>query len=136
MMESLIINIDVPDLTKGVALYCAGLGFTRARSLFGGSVVELRSAAGAIFLIEQPAGSLPIPTMPIQRDYAPHWTPVHLDLPVTNLDVAVAKATAAGATNSGPVTSQIFGQLAPMRDPFGHGFCLIEFNSDAYDAIS
>jgi hypothetical protein len=28
-----------------------------------------------------------------------------------------------------------YGQLAMFADPFGHGFCLIQFNSAGYDAL-
>jgi predicted enzyme related to lactoylglutathione lyase len=64
-----------------------------------------------------------------------HWTPVHLDIAVTDLDAAVERVSAAGAIASGSVTEHAFGRLAPMRDPFGHGFCLIEFNDVGYDAV-
>lgn len=133
-MRELIINIDVPDLKAGIDFYSSALGFDCVRKLFGGSVAELHCDAGRIFLIEQPDGSLPVSNNPSQRHYAPHWTPVHIDVPVTELDPAVARALAAGAHASGPVASQVFGRLAPMRDPFGHGFCLIEFSSQGYDA--
>ena len=29
-----------------------------------------------------------------------------------------------------------YGKLAMFADPFGHGFCLIEFNQEGYDAIA
>ena len=29
-----------------------------------------------------------------------------------------------------------YGKLAMFADPFGHGFCLIEFNAEGYDAIA
>jgi hypothetical protein len=29
-----------------------------------------------------------------------------------------------------------YGRLAMFADPFGHGFCLIEFNEAGYDAIA
>ena len=135
-MKELIVNIDVPDLNAGIDFYSSALGFHCVRKLFGGSVAELRCDAGRIFLIEHPGGSLAVPDKPAQRHYSPHWTPVHIDLPVPELDSAVAKALANGACANGPVSSQVFGRLAPMRDPFGHGFCLIEFNSQGYDAVA
>jgi predicted enzyme related to lactoylglutathione lyase len=135
-MKELIINIDVPDLKAGIDFYSSGLGFECVRKLFQDSVAELRCDAGNTFLIEQPDGSRPVPDNSAQRHYSPHWTPVHLDVPVTDLDEAVARASAAGASVSGPLASHVFGRLAPMRDPFGHGFCLIEFNAQGYDAAA
>jgi hypothetical protein len=29
-----------------------------------------------------------------------------------------------------------YGRLALVADPFGHGFCLIQFNERGYDAIA
>jgi uncharacterized glyoxalase superfamily protein PhnB len=135
-MSSCIINIDVPDLQAGIAFYTVGLGFRMGRLLFGGSVVELLSDSGAVFLIEKSWGSVAVTHSSIKRDYNPHWTPVHLDLAVANLDASLIMAINAGATTNGPVTDQVFGRLAPLRDPFGHGFCLIEFSSKGYDAAT
>lgn len=133
MKPALIINIDVPDLSLGVAFYEAALGFRRRRMLFAGSVAEMECAARRIFLIEQPEHSVAAPKTGVRRDYSTHWTPVHLDFAVDDLDVAVERALRAGATRSAEPTDQCFGRLAPMRDPFGHGFCLIEFNESGYD---
>lgn len=137
MTTRMIINIDVPGLEAGIRFYADGLGFRFVRVLFGGSVAELTNDAGAIFLIEQSQGSQPIPGEAARRDYQrQHWTPVHIDLPVADIDTAVARALAAGAVAGALVTRHAFGRLAPMRDPFGHGFCLIEFNAAGYDAAA
>jgi predicted enzyme related to lactoylglutathione lyase len=136
MTRALIVNIDVPDLAAGVAFYEAGLGFRLRRKLFGNAVAEMEGHGGRIFLIEQPPGSTAVPGTPVARNYAAHWTPVHLDLAVDDLDAAIARARAAGATASGEISRQAFGDIAPMRDPFGHGFCLIAFNAAGYDAVA
>ena len=135
MIPSLIINIDVPDINAAVAFYECGLGFRFRRMLFDRSAAELDYAACRIFLIQKPAGSIAVPGTSKARDYSSHWTPVHLDLAVGNLEAAIATARAAGATASGSISRHAFGDLAPMRDPFGNGFCLIEFNVDGYDAV-
>ncbi len=133
-IRSLVINIDVPDLGAGIAFYAAGLGFRLRRRLFEGRVAELTSPAGTLFLIEQATGSPAVPGTKIARDYASHWTPVHLDIAVDDLGSAIARAEAAGARPSGPSGTEAFGRIAPMRDPFGHGFCLIQFGDRGYDA--
>jgi predicted enzyme related to lactoylglutathione lyase len=135
MIGSLIINIDMPDLNAGVSFYERGLGFKLRRLLFDKTVAELDSAAGRIFLLQKSAGTVAVPDTSIIRGYSNHWTPVHLDIAVTDLDAAVDRVRVAGATASGCVTEHAFGRLAPMRDPFGHGFCLIEFNGVGYDAV-
>jgi predicted enzyme related to lactoylglutathione lyase len=134
MTRSLIINVDVPDLGAAIAFYEAGLGFKLRRKLFAGSVAEMESAFGRLFLLQQPAGSTAVPNTSILRDYSNHWTPVHLDIAVDDLPSAVSRALAAGARVSDSASRHAFGSIARMRDPFGHGFCLIEFSEAGYDA--
>jgi hypothetical protein len=92
------------------------------------------SLGGArVFLIQQPARSTAIPDSLVTRDYANHWTPVHLDIVVDDLSLAIAQAVDAGARTTA-VTKHNWGVVAPMRDPFGNGFCLIAFRGAGYDA--
>ena len=51
---------------------------------------------GPIYLLEKAAGT-PAAGARQPRDYARHWTPVHLDVVVDDVDAAVARAVAAGA---------------------------------------
>ena len=44
--------------------------------------------------------------------------------------------SAAGAVQEGETCDAPYGRLAMFADPFGHGFCLIEFNEAGYDAIA
>jgi uncharacterized glyoxalase superfamily protein PhnB len=128
-----LINIDVPDLGAGVAFYTQGLGFTHIRQLFDGAVAELEYAGVRFYLLAEPAGTDPVSGSPLLlRDYADHWTPVHLDLAVTDVAAARARAMAAGARAVSPIRDKAFGRIAPLRDPFGHGLCLIEFNDQGY----
>jgi hypothetical protein len=46
------------------------------------------------------------------------------------------RALAAGAVLERPVQSGAWGKLAVMPDPFGHGFCLIQFLGRGYDEIA
>ena len=43
---------------------------------------------------------------------------------------------AAGATLEREVTEHAYGKLALLADPFGNGFCLIEFSGRGYDEIA
>ena len=57
-----------------------------------------------------------------RRDYARHWTPVHVDFVVPEIQAAVARARAAGAVLEGDIAAHEWGRIALMADPFGHGF--------------
>lgn len=130
-MAQLLANIDVDDLERGAAFYGA-LGLRRGRQLSDG-VLELTGAGVRVFLLACPAGSAPF-AGGAGRDYARHWTPVHLDFAVDDLEAALAAACAAGARQEGAIGEFAFGRLAVLADPFGHGVCLIQFNARGYDA--
>jgi predicted enzyme related to lactoylglutathione lyase len=134
-MEALI-NIDVPDLDAAIAFYQRATGLRLARRLFEGTVAELTGASVRIFLLQKEAGSSPVPDASLSRDYRRHWTPVHLDLVVPELDVATEKAIAAGAILEGPIHSFVWGRQACLSDPFGHGFCLLQWRAGGYDAVA
>ncbi len=60
---------------------------------------------------------------------------MHLDFSVADLDDAVRQAVAAGAVQEGETLDLPYGRQAMFADPFGNGFCLIEFNAQGYDAL-
>lgn len=134
MTATLLVNVDVPDLDAAIAFYCTALDLAVARRL-GPEVVELSGAGVPLFLLAKPAGSAPAPGAP-GRDYARHWTPVHLDVVVDDLEAAVARAVGAGARAEGPVRSFAWGRMAVLADPFGHGLCVIEFRGRGYDEFA
>lgn len=133
-MPELLVNIDVEDLDRAIAFYEAALGLKLRRRLFEGSVAEMEGAAALIYLLEKPAGPLGSIRTPRLRDYRRHWTPVHLDIVVDDLDAAVARALAAGASKEGETGHAAWGSIAHFADPFGHGFCLVRFTEAGYDA--
>lgn len=135
MTPELLANIDVDDLARGTDFYCRMLQLTVARRL-GPSVVELTGAGAKIYLIEKPAGSAANSAGTIRRDYARHWTPVHLDFVVPDIDAAIARAREAGAAPEGGIRTHKWGRIAALADPFGNGFCLIEFLNRGYDEIA
>lgn len=131
----LIINIDVDDLDKAIAFYSDGLGLTLGRRLFDGSIAEMDGAVAPIQLLAKAAGSAASSTGGV-RDYARHWTPVHLDFDVDDIGEAVARACAAGARLEGEVRWYSWGAVATMSDPFGHGFCLLQLIGEGYDGVT
>lgn len=130
----LLVNIDVDDLDRAVRFYTAAFGLRVGRR-FGEDGVELLGGSSPVYLLRKSAGTPATSASSQVRDYARHWTPVHLDVVVANVDEAVGRATAAGATLENPVRASNWGKLALMADPFGHGFCLVQFVGRGYDEI-
>ena len=69
------------------------------------------------------------------RDYRRHWTPVHLDFIVDDLDAVVARLLERGGRLDRRVKPRDYGRIANMADPFGNGFDLIEFSGGGYDNL-
>ena len=100
LITNLLANVDVDDLGHGIDFYCRAFGLSVGRRL-GKAGVELLGAASPIYLLEKPAGSAVSVATRQRRDYSRHWTPVHLDFVVENIDAAIEKAEAAGAVLEG-----------------------------------
>jgi lactoylglutathione lyase len=132
---AILINIDVDDLDRAVAFYTSLLQLTIGRR-FGTAGVELVGASAPLYLLVKAPGTATGQASPDFRRYTRHWTPVHLDFVVPDLDTAVAAALAAGATQDDPFETNRWGRIAHMADPFGHGFCLIEFLGRGYDEVA
>ena len=135
-MTLLLVNVDVDDIERAIEFYRAAFGLHLGRRLFGGSVAEMLGASSMIYLLAKPAGTLPWRQASSARDYHRHWTPVHLDFEVVDIDAAVDRAVAAGARLENEPRSFNWGRLAMLSDPFGHGFCLLQFTDRGYDAVA
>ena len=133
-MPGLLVNIDVPDMAAGIAFYTSALGLKVGRR-FDKDFVELLGADAPIYLLRKDAGTPIGPAGGDVRRYQRHWTPVHPDFVVADMDAAIARAVAAGAVQEGETCDAAYGRLAMLADPFGHGFCLIAFNQRGYDAL-
>lgn len=135
MMLSLLVNIDVDDLARAEAFYREALGLAVGRR-FGDGAVELLGASSPVYLLHKAAGTPAGDATMQTRDYRRHWTPVHLDVVVADLAAALRRAEIAGAAREGAVRTERWGRIATLADPFGHGFCLIEFLHRGYDEIT
>ena len=135
MTQQLLANIDVDDLARATDFYCSAFGLTVRRRL-GSSAVELLGASAVLYLLQKSSGSRISPSSLQQRDYTRHWTPVHLDFVVEDIGAALLRAQSAGARLEGDMETHEWGRLATLADPFGHGFCLIEFLGRGYDEIA
>ncbi len=127
----ILLNIDVPDLAAAIDFYTAALGLQHNRTL-DDDVAELTGAAATIYLLHKEAGTRAVSTPPISRDYMRHWTPVHFDLVVDDVDAAASRAMAAGAVRETGHIDWRGSRCVSFRDPFGHGFCFIQFEHGTY----
>jgi predicted enzyme related to lactoylglutathione lyase len=135
MTATALINIDVDDLDRAFAFYTAAFGLRVGRR-FGRSAIELLGTGSPIYLLKKAAGTPAGPATHERRRYGRHWTPVHLDFVVGDVDAAVERTVAAGATLEAPTAAHAWGRIAQLADPFGHGLCLIEFTGKGYDEIA
>ncbi len=124
MSTTVSVSLDVPNLAEGVAFYCAAFGFTKKSQPVPG-VAVLDGLNLELCLLEKPAGSVPSPETSDRRKYQRHWTPVHLDFQVDDLQSALQRVEAAGAKREQVFEHVEHGSAAFCTDPFGHGFCLL-----------
>lgn len=128
-MTSLRICIDVPDLERAVAFYGGAFGWTPVRRA---GFVELAGAPVPVDLLERPAGTRATDQAAAVRTYERHWTPLHLDVVVDDLDAVLARAVALGARVEAGPDDRPFGRIAQLADPFGHGICLLQMSERGY----
>ena len=134
LVRSLLVNIDVPDVEAATRFYVETFELVVNRRL-GATGVELLGAGSPIYLLLQAEGRLPFAGAASARSYARHWTPVHLDFEVSDIEAARNRALSNGATSESEISDHPFGRMALLADPFGHGLCLIELNALGYDAL-
>jgi predicted enzyme related to lactoylglutathione lyase len=130
-----LINLDVDDLGEATKFYQAAFGLKVGRR-FGDDGIELVGTSAPIYLLAKAAATSATGPPSQLRKYDRHWTPVHLDFVVNEIDAAVGRAVDAGARLERPISTHSWGRLALMADPFGHGFCLVQFLGRGYDEIS
>jgi predicted enzyme related to lactoylglutathione lyase len=140
-VPDLLVNLDVDDLSRGLRFYSEAFGL-RAGRRFGETAVELLGAKVPFYLLHKPAGTPAFAGAPVTlegrhtRSYERHWTPVHLDFVVTDVEAALQRAEAAGARRESPVHEHNWGKLVLLSDPWGHGFCLLQFVGGGYDEMA
>ena len=131
----ILINIDVDDLDKATHFYESAFGLKVGRR-FGADGIEMLGSSVPIYLLVKAPGTAASNIMSLPRSYARHWTPVHFDFVVEDIEPAIRQAVAAGAQLENEVSTRAWGRLALMVDPFGHGFCFVQFLGRGYDEIT
>jgi predicted enzyme related to lactoylglutathione lyase len=129
-----IVNIDVPELAPAIDFYGAALGLKLNR-IMEEDVAELLGASCVIYLLQNPAGSNPANSSTTARNYSRHWTPVHMDFVVDDVNKAARRALDAGAIQESECIEWNGSKCITFADPFGHGFCIIEFEGETYGEI-
>ncbi len=120
------ITIDIDDLDRAVEFYCGGLGLTLVERNPDWARVELN---GQIFWLCPFAAG---PHGTITRDFGRHWTPIHIDFIVDDVDKAVERALAAGGRLDGKIRrNQVEpigwrSDIANLSDPAGNGVDLLQ----------
>ena len=130
-----LVNVDVDDLARAERFYREAFGL-RAGRRFGPFALEMLGGPTPIYLLVKAAGTPVTPNASDGRTYERHWTPAHLDFVVEDVEAAVRRAVEAGARLEKPIDTHKWGRIALMADPFGHGFCLLQFLGRGYDEIS
>ena len=110
------ICVDVDDVDRAVQFYGRGIGLTVVKQ--ERDWAQLKVAEQTIWLMKVGAG----PQGAISRNYDRHWTPVHLDFHVDNIDETVKRAVAAG----GKLERRPKPDLANLSDPSGNGVDLVQ----------
>ncbi|MDB5777157.1 MAG: hypothetical protein JWP38_3290 [Herbaspirillum sp.] len=127
-----LVNIDVPDLAPAIKFYCAAFGLHLKR-VMDDDVAELTGGSSIIYLLQKDTGSTCASSVSGSRQYSRHWTPVHIDFVVDDIKQATKQVLDAGAIRESECMEWNGSECVTFSDPFGHGFCLIEFEGDTYN---
>lgn len=127
---SVHVSIDVPDLAAGLRFYGAVFGFAEIARPFA-TMAVLDANNVTVCLHQKASGTKSSGGGAEPRRYERHWTPVHLDLHVPDLDVVLARVRAEGGAIEQEYRTQGPKPVAFCCDPFGNGFCVIGESASA-----
>ena len=117
------VTIDVPQIDEGLRFYRDALGLAEiARPIPAYAI--LKCGDSQIGLAEKAAGTRPAPGSDDVRRYERHWTPVHIDFDVDDLETALDRVLAAGGKCEQKFIGGKHRPIAFCCDPFGNGFCI------------
>lgn len=118
------LSVDVPDLDAGLRFYGRVLGFVETARPFP-SMAILDANNLTVCMHAKGAGTRSSEASGDTRHYERHWTPVHMDLHVHDLDAVLAKVRAEGGAVEREFRTEGPRPVAFCSDPFGNGFCVI-----------
>ncbi len=114
------ICIDVDDVDRAIEFYGRGLGLTVVEHHPDWTQVKLGDQTFWIMKVAEGSQGQ------ISRDYRRHWTPVHLDFIVDDIDDAARRAVDAGGKLEREIQRKPNGGLANVSDPSGNGVDLVQ----------
>lgn len=121
---SVHVSIDVPSLDDGLRFYCSVFGFIEMSRPFP-TMAVLDANNVTVCMHEKAAGTKSSTGGADVRRYERHWTPVHLDLHVSDIHAALAKLRAEGGVVENEFLTEGPKPAAFCGDPFGNGICVI-----------
>ena len=132
----LLINIDVDDLEQGVTFYQNAFGLSLRQRLFDGTVAEMTGASSSVYLLSKPSGSSARLRFLGRAITAGTGRRCISTLRSKILKQRSTARSSAGAKLEEKIQTLPWGRIAKMSDPFGHGFCLLQFTGGGYDSIA
>ncbi len=113
-------SFNVPELDPAVRFYSEAIGLCLNRIM--DDVAELSGSSCMIYLLANQENSAAASFPSAVCHYARHWTPVHIDFAVDDLEGAVDRAVRAGAVCKSEKVEWRGSRCMTFSDPFGHGF--------------
>jgi len=126
-MSKISVCIDVSEMSKAILFYTQALGCELVNE--ADEYTELSFDGLKMYLACRESGSNPLIKGEASRSFERHWTPIHLDFHVTNIDQCVSTIVELGGVKEGESTGD-WGVAAFCTDPFGNGFCVMQYNSE------
>lgn len=124
-MTTVSICIDVSDLEQATVFYTQVLGCCVKSEKE--THAELTVENSTIYLLEKPENSNALIEGVDSRRYKRHWTPVHLDFHLSDIEKAKNLLSEYGGSLEGEEKGD-WGAVAYCSDPFGNGFCILNIN--------
>ena len=121
-MPRITVCIDVSDLARATTFYCDALGCSLRTTQDTHHTLDADGTTVHLSLKAEGTPGTPLPGT--ERTYARHWTPVHLDFDVEDLDSVTTAVERLGGRVEETKRGD-WGAAAFCADPFGNGFCLI-----------
>lgn len=124
MRPTLNLSIDVPNLENGLRFYTRVFGFVETARPFP-TMAILDANNVTVCMHEKDPGTKSSPGGADTRRYERHWTPVHIDFHVPDLDATLSLVRSEDGSVEVEFRTQGPKPVAFCSDPFGNGFCVI-----------
>lgn len=125
-MSKVSVCIDVSEMEKAIQFYTKALGCELVEE--GEEYTELSADGLKVYLAKRETGSNPLIEGKAVRNFNRHWTPIHLDFTVLDVNQCVSLIIEMGGVKEGEHNGD-WGSAAFCADPFGNGFCVMRHNN-------